>query len=997
MIVGQGNTILGGRFEDPGGLTERLLPTVLMAGSIVLILLVRYPAKKWAQRVLVAIPAASLLWLAGYLALEGIWIEAVFGATVGLAVLLVPWVSPAHKYVDDRQTGDYLAISIAVAEGGVGLLAVAAPGSLGLHNAFSVESFAPLIAMAGIGGVISLLFPSLEAAKRSSIRPFRLIGGAVLPIIMVADSARLGSWDFAAGWATIALAILFYRPTSHALLPEEQLRLSGKATTPAEESAEALGRVQTTLEMWTWLVVLAVALHQGLRPPRGFPSRAVDYFVLALSTFNLLLHVSFPRLGSARMRVIWHLAFLTVTIGLLQMVTHDAPLGHALGPLLVVGPLLATRALGAAAGFSIMACAVVAANLGEIRLWLVGRTSPAAWLGESLVESLVLVLASWAGIRTANDQRRLVRLLAARTRELSAEREVIHQAEQALRGSEERFRSAFEHAAIGKTLVGLDGRYLQVNQSFCRMVGYTENELVGRHFATVTHPDDVADQETARSRLISGEVQEVHLDKRYVGSQGRVVWAHVSLSLFRDSAGTPVYIIAEVEDVSERKRFEEQLVYLANHDPLTNLFNRRRFQEELEKELASAQLHGSTGAVAFLDLDQFKDINDSLGHRAGDEILVSIGQLLRRELRETDILARPGGDEFAILFPNVGEDQAQHSAARLVEAISKYGLVTGGQLIRVTASVGVALFPQHGTKVEEIMAAADAAMYAAKQAGGNRYAVHVQDRDWQEQLSTRRTWEYRIRQALENEGFILYCQPIMDLKTGKIDRYEVLLRMVGPDGTLILPGDFLEVAERHGLIRQVDRWVVEHAIQFMGEQGRNGVDLCLEVNLSGTSLDDAELLLAVRDGLAEWSVDPAKLILEITETAAISNIFGAQRLVEGLASMGCRIALDDFGVGYSSFWHLKRLPVDFLKIDGSFIRDLPDDPVDQRLVAAMVEVARGLGKETIAEFVGDEATLQILRRCGADFAQGYYIGKPHPLTDLAVAQAKTKRRRGLGG
>lgn len=1000
MIVGQGDTVLGGRWagQGLGSVTERLLPTVLMSGSIVLALLVRYPVKSWVLRALAPVPAASLVLLASYLATAGIWIEAVFGFTVGLAVLAAPWVPSSMKRFKGWATGDFLVIAVALAEGGVGLLALVAPGILRLHNPFSVQSFTPAIAMAGFGGAICFLFPSPEVAERSPSRLFRMLGGATLPLIMVIDSLRFGSWDFAAGWVAIVLALLIHRPASLSVSREKKQRFrGGGAGTPADQSSEALRSVEITLEMWTWLMVLAIALQQGLRPARMVSSWAADYFVLALSALNVLLHVSFPRLGSLRQRVIGHLLLLTGAIGLLEMVSHDAPLGHDLGVFLVVGPLLATRALGPTAGFVMMACSVVATNLGGIRQWVVGSGPPAAWIGESVVESLVMVLASWVGIRTANDQRLLVGQLAAKTRDLAAEREAGRQAEQALRESEERFRSAFEHAAIGKTLVGLDGKYLQVNRSFCKMVGYTREELVGRHFSTITHPDDLAEQDDAWRRLIAGEVQEVHLDKRYINIQERVVWAQVSLSLPRDQAGRPVYVIAEVQDFSERKRFEQQLLHLADHDPLTNLFNRRRFQEELEQELSSAKLHGTTGAVAFLDLDQFKDINDSLGHRSGDQILASLGQLLRGELRETDVLARPGGDEFAVVMPQVGEDEAERSAARLVEAIGKFALVTEGQLIRVTASIGVALFPQHGTTVEEIIAAADAAMYAAKKAGGNRFALHVPDKDWQERLSTRRAWEYRIKQALENEGFTLYCQPIMNLRTGRIERHEVLLRMLGPDNTLILPGDFLEIAERHGLIRQVDRWVVVHALRFMGEQLLAGCEVCLEVNLSGKALADSELLLTIRDGLAERGVDPANLVLEITETAAISNIYEAQRLVEALKSMGCRIALDDFGVGYSSFWHLKHLPVDFLKIDGSFIRNLPDDTVDQRLVAAMIEVARGLGKETIAEFVGDEATLQILRQCGADHAQGYYIGKPHPLEDLASeSQSQGQQRRRLG-
>ncbi|HYG62319.1 MAG TPA: EAL domain-containing protein, partial [Thermoanaerobaculia bacterium] len=438
-------------------------------------------------------------------------------------------------------------------------------------------------------------------------------------------------------------------------------------------------------------------------------------------------------------------------------------------------------------------------------------------------------------------------------------------------------------------------------------------------------------------------------------------------------------------DISERKRFEAQLSHLANHDALTGLYNRHRFEEELKLQLSQAHRYLVHGALLWCDLDQFKDINDSLGHRAGDELLIKVATSLREQVRDTDILARPGGDEFAVLLPFTSRDEAQQIATRLLDGIRRNPLIVGGKPVRTTASIGIVLYPEHGATTEELLAHADVAMYQAKHEGRNRSMVFSGDREWQAQLSSGMERVGHLREALEHDLFQLYLQPIVDIRTGEVARFELLLRMLGADGRILTPESFLGVAERFGLMRDIDHWVVSRAIRLIAQQWRQGRDLYLEVNLSGTAFTDLEMLPWIQRELAATQIDPSRLVLEITETAAVTDLSQARRFIETLKELGCQFAVDDFGVGFSSFYYLRHLPVDLLKIDGSFIENLPRDPVNQNLVKAMVEMARGLGIQTVAEYVGDAETMAWLRDAGLDYAQGYYLGRPGPAWQVLEA------------
>jgi diguanylate cyclase (GGDEF)-like protein/PAS domain S-box-containing protein len=548
---------------------------------------------------------------------------------------------------------------------------------------------------------------------------------------------------------------------------------------------------------------------------------------------------------------------------------------------------------------------------------------------------------------------------------------------EALAASEERFRTAFEEAPIGMGLVAPDGRYLRVNKALCAITGYTEAELLQTTVDAITHPDDVANGADGRADLIAGRTQIHRVEKRYRHAAGHWVWVSVNGTLVRDADGNPSYILGQIQDITERRLFEDRLQHLVDHDPLTGLYNRRRFEEELTRHVARTERYGDVGALLVLDLDDFKLVNDTLGHNAGDELIVAVGRLLRAQLRDSDVIARLGGDEFAVLLPSGGREEAEAVAGKLVRAVREEATVVGlRRTRRVTTSVGVALFQGGDLTGEEILVNADLAMYEAKEAGRNRYAVYASDRPDRPRVQERMRWVERIRDALDDERLVLHAQPILDLRTGEVAQHELLVRMLGEYGDLIPPGAFLQLAERFDLVQQIDRWVTRRALELIDAYGSP-----LTVNLSGRSLTDGRLLKEL-SGAA-----PGRLTFEITETAAVANIQQAREFAERARAMGCRFALDDFGSGFGSFYYLKHLPFDYLKIDGEFVAGCLSNRTDQLVIRAVVDIAQGLGKQTVAEFVGDGELVAFLRAQGVDYAQGFHIGRPRPVAEVFGAEA----------
>jgi diguanylate cyclase (GGDEF)-like protein len=430
------------------------------------------------------------------------------------------------------------------------------------------------------------------------------------------------------------------------------------------------------------------------------------------------------------------------------------------------------------------------------------------------------------------------------------------------------------------------------------------------------------------------------------------------------------------ETVDKLERSEQQLAHLVDHDQLTGLFNRQRFEAALVDELGSAGGSGSLGAVLSIDIDNFKAVNDAAGHQAGDAVLRTVAGVLSDFSRRTDVAARLGSDEFGLLLPAPDGDSARTIAEHLLSALRREVVIAAGAPFRITASIGVALFDRSHSNAHEIVIDADLAMDEAKRTGRDRIVVYTPEQASSARTLARLAWSNQLREALEQERFVLHLQPIRELASGLVSHGELLLRMVGSDGELVPPAAFLPAAERFGFVHEIDRWVARHAIQLLAADDEL---LPVGVNLSGESVvGDPELLPLIQAEVAAASIDPANLIFEVTETAAIANMVEARRFARSLRQLGCALALDDFGTGFGSFYYLKHLPVDYLKLDGAFIQHLPRNPVDEHVVRAIVEVAIGMGIKTVAEWVSDDATIDLLEKLGVDYAQGFHIGRPAP-------------------
>jgi diguanylate cyclase (GGDEF)-like protein/PAS domain S-box-containing protein len=552
--------------------------------------------------------------------------------------------------------------------------------------------------------------------------------------------------------------------------------------------------------------------------------------------------------------------------------------------------------------------------------------------------------------------------------------------EQGLQMVRDRFESGFANAPIGMALVEVNGRWLQVNDALCRITGYPEGDLKATTLDAITHPEDIGLAADDFQRLLAGQIASYQVEKRYRHAWGHYIWVLLTVSVVRDAQGRALHVIKQVQDITERKEGARQLEYLVDHDFLTGLYNRRWFERELAREVERASRYGTPGAVLVIDLDHFKDINDSLGHKAGDDLLKGVAGLLKQRVRQADVLARLGGDEFALLLPQTSADDAEIVADEIVKTLSRRMAASASQSVVVTASVGVAI--SDGLTDTELLAYADLAMYEAKEAGRNRFAVYLPAKGGRERVSARLAEAERIRRTLEEDRLLLYGQPVLDLTTNEIHSYEILVRLPGDrGGEPLLPSAFLYVAERFGLIQAVDGWVVRNAIRLIAEHAHSGRQLVLSVNLSGKSISDPKLALLVEAALDETGIDPASLIFELTETAAIANFDQAKNFATCLRSRGCQFALDDFGAGFGSFYYLKNFPFDYIKIDGGFIRGMVSNPMDQLVVQAIVTIAQGLGKKTVAEFVSEAETASLLRTIGVDCAQGYYIAEPRPIME----------------
>lgn len=540
--------------------------------------------------------------------------------------------------------------------------------------------------------------------------------------------------------------------------------------------------------------------------------------------------------------------------------------------------------------------------------------------------------------------------------------------------------SLLDHAQVVIITHDEAGGIISINRYGRELTGFCEAEL--RDIPLPGSPLLLNPPTNLKERLIdlaAGKVEHLRHEgslRCFDASQRDISWVHTRLS---PKPGDPITLLAVGLDISERKQNEARLAYLADHDPLTGCYNRRRFVVEMERLLLAATDSARRGCLLFIDLDRFKFLNDTSGHHAGDNLLLLVTDELRKLIRPYDILGRLGGDEFAIGMLDSDEQAAITLCEKINAALASLSAQPSlGIKHPISASIGVAMLPDGGFGVRDLLVHADIAMYQAKDQGRNGWHIFSPDEKARERLHAWLVWEERIKRSMAEDGFELHFQPVMLLSKSTISHFEILLRLRMPDGSIATPVELLDIAERSNLIRELDIWVLRKAIAYVAGLPKEMDDTSFTVNLSGVSIGDKILLENLKSLFETTDIDPHRIIFEITETAAVADLSRAREFVSAVKAIGCNFALDDFGSGFSSFYYLKHFPVDYIKIDGSFISNLADSVDDQILVRAMVDIAKAYNKKSVAEFVENETTLNILKSYGVDYVQGYYIGKPIP-------------------
>ena len=562
--------------------------------------------------------------------------------------------------------------------------------------------------------------------------------------------------------------------------------------------------------------------------------------------------------------------------------------------------------------------------------------------------------------------------LAAARRTLKEKRRII----QLLLESESRYRDLVEtsHDLIWTT--DALGRFTYLNNACVELLGLRPRDLLGRCFFDFeARPQHVSNRRFLSALRKNGEVKNylTHL----ISTDGADRWVGINARVSHDEEGRIVGLRGTARNVTEQHDAALEIERLATHDGLTGLPNRVSLQKALEAAFAD----GEKGSVALLDVDHFKYINDNFGHRAGDQLLVAIGGLLKDMVKEENVqVYRLGGDEFALHLPDALRGDASHIGERALTALRHYKFPVPGQgcLSTLTGSIGVATYPFHGADVATLLSNVDIAMYQAKDNGRNRVRLHDHNPDDLRGTHKRVHWARELREVLDENRVMLCSQPVVRLRDRTAVHQEILVRILDRSGSMVLPGQFIEVAESLGMAQEIDLRVVSKVIDVLQGPEYRGRKSRFFVNLSRTSISDPHWVRRFHNMLAAARIDHSQLVFEITETAAMSSVDVTQEFITQMKGMGCRFALDDFGAGFSSFYFLKRFDVDYLKIDGSFVRDLATDNASRLFVRALCDVASGLNKQVVAEWVEDQAVMDILVEMGVQYGQGFLFARPQP-------------------
>jgi len=514
-----------------------------------------------------------------------------------------------------------------------------------------------------------------------------------------------------------------------------------------------------------------------------------------------------------------------------------------------------------------------------------------------------------------------------------------------------------------------------------------KKEVKGKKFKQVFNIVEEASGETIEDPLhkcfLTGEIIHLPEHSSLIAKDDTVISIEASIAPMRSGTGGLLGAVIVIQDVSQTRRLTHQLSYQASHDLLTGLYNRRKFEKYLQESLINVHEEERNHSLFYLDLDNFKIINDSCGHVAGDELLQQLPALFNDVLRSGDIVARLGGDEFGVLLENCGTKQAVAIADKIRQKIKDYRFIWDDKKFEIGVSIGIVAINVDNYDLSQILSSADIACYAAKDSGRNHVHVYEQSDGAESVHYGQVYWAARISKAFDDHRFQLYQQAIVNVIDQSRDHFEILLRMIDENGNVLPPGAFMSAAERYGLMPDIDRWVIHEVFKYMGRDNSadpvKGSNCVFAINLSADSINDASLLDYIIQEKNQYAISLSNVCFEITETVAISNLSKATELINALKVHGCQFALDDFGSGFSSFAYLKTLPVNYLKIDSSFIKDISRDKIDRAMVESILQVGKVMKLMTIAEHVEDELTLAVLREIGVDYVQGYYLGRPEAL------------------